>query len=315
MNSSELTLFGLLLIIASQTSYTSYRMWRQNTHARNNDIFVDTSVLMDGRIVAIAETGFVPGRLLVPRSVIGELQLLADQSDAEKRSRARRGLDVISELQKLETVECEIYNDDVRVPKGGGVDERLLDLAKAHGSMLCTIDFNLNKVASVQGIQVLNVNDLAKNLRMAYLPGDRLRIGLTDTGSDSHQAVGHVDDGTMVVVENARKKVGTTVEIEVIRSLQTAAGRMLFAKLAEQSTKPAKRLSGAREAKSESNKKAAASIPKQSSSRSPRHSSGSRESSAPSNKHGAHSEGVQQARRPRSKKSKEDTLLELVDNQ
>lgn len=195
-------------------------------------IFVDTSVLIDGRIIAVAQSGFVGSdTLFIPRSVIGELQYLADNGDADKRTRARHGLDIVTELQNMIGVKAEIFQDGSRADEG--VDERLLYLAKKHKGAVCTIDYNLNKVAQVENITVLNVNDLAMSLRMAYLPGEKILLELTQNGQDSHQAVGHLTDGTMVVVEHASKFVGSTVEIEFIRSLQTAAGKMMFAKLVD----------------------------------------------------------------------------------
>src|SRR5690606_16740139 len=193
-------------------------------------VFVDTSVLIDGRIIAVAESGFLTRPLYIPRSVVGELQFLADNADSEKRTRARHGLDIINQLQSIPTIKTVIFPDGVKADEG--VDNRLLSLAKKHSGALCTIDYNLNKVAVVEGIEVLNVNELAKSLRMAYLPGERARIELTQKGNDQHQAVGHLEDGTMVVVEHASKYIGTFAEVEFIRSLQTAAGKMMVAKLA-----------------------------------------------------------------------------------
>jgi uncharacterized protein YacL len=194
-------------------------------------IFVDTSVLIDGRIMAVAKSGFISGKIYIPRSVIGELQFLADNADNDKRTKARYGLDIVTELQHLPELDVDIFQDGARAEEG--VDERLLKLAKQYHGSICTIDYNLNKVAQVEGIVVQNVNDLAMNLRMAYLPGEKILLDLTQKGNDSHQAVGHLKDGTMVVVERAAKSVGKTVEVEFIRSLQTAAGKMMFAKLAE----------------------------------------------------------------------------------
>ena len=206
-------------------------------------IFVDTSVLIDGRIIAVAQSGFIDGVLSIPRSVIGELQFLADHADTDKRSRARHGLDVVTELQKMPGVKVEIFQDGSKAEEG--VDERLLKLAKQYDGAICTIDYNLNKVAQVENIAVLNVNDLAMNLRMAYLPGEKILLELTQKGQDAHQAVGHLADGTMVVIEHASSFIGQTVEIEFIRSLQTAAGKMMFAKMttdkkiaAKQSNRP-----------------------------------------------------------------------------
>lgn len=232
MNTIEYISVALLSVIAAQTTFLTYKSQKTDQRRTNTDIFVDTSVLMDGRIVPIAETGFIPGRLVIPRSVVGELQLLADTGDSDKRERARRGLDVLKQLQVIEGIDVMILQDGSRASEG--VDERLLKHAKSSGGAIATIDFNLNKVAAVEGIHVLNVNELARTLRMSYLPGERISLELTTTGSDSHQAVGHLNDGTMVVVEHAKKYIGSTVDVEIIRSLQTAAGRMMFARISNQ---------------------------------------------------------------------------------
>lgn len=191
-------------------------------------ILLDTSVLIDGRIVPIARTGFIGGTLVIPRSVVGELQFLADAADHDKRARARFGLDVVAELQGMPNVDVVILQDGSKADEG--VDERLLKLAKQHGSAICTLDYNLNKVALVEEITILNVNELAQSIRMAYLPGEKLMLELVQKGQDSHQAVGYLPDGTMVVVEHASRLMGQAVEVEITRSLQTAAGKMMFAK-------------------------------------------------------------------------------------
>jgi uncharacterized protein YacL len=160
---------------------------------------------------------------------------MADHADTEKRSRARHGLDIVTELQNMPGIKVEIFQDGSRAEEG--VDERLLKLAKQYNGSICTIDFNLNKVAQVEGIKVLNVNDLAMSLRMAYLPGEKMLLELTGKGQDGHQAVGHLIDGTMVVVEHASSQIGKTVEVEFIRSLQTAAGKMMFAKMVDSKNK------------------------------------------------------------------------------
>lgn len=227
----ELLIIIVLLAVAVETTYLVVRTFRKERMAILAPVFVDTSVLIDGRIVAVAESGFLTRPLYIPRSVVGELQFLADNADSEKRSRARHGLDVISQLQALPLVKTVIFPDGVKADEG--VDNRLLMLAKKHSGSLCTIDYNLNKVAVVEGIEVLNVNELTKSLRMAYLPGERGKIELTQKGNDQHQAVGHLEDGTMVVVEHAYKQIGSIVEVEFIRSLQTAAGKMMFAKLVQ----------------------------------------------------------------------------------
>lgn len=222
----------ILLVLAVEVTYLVAVNTKRLSHKKEiKPIFVDTSVLMDGRIIAVAQSGFILGQLSIPRSVIGELQFLADNSDSEKRSRARHGLDVITELQAMPDVKIEIFQDGSKAKEG--VDERLLNLAKKYQGSICTIDYNLNKVARVEGIAVLNVNDLAMSLRMAYLPGEKMNLELTAKGQDAHQAVGHLTDGTMVVVEHASSYIGKMVEIEFIRSLQTAAGKMMFAKVVE----------------------------------------------------------------------------------
>jgi len=236
----EIILLIGVILVAAETTYLVATQTGKTKHTKNKQtpIFVDTSVLIDGRIISIAESGFITSTLYIPRSVVGELQFLADNGDADKRSRARHGLDVVSELQGMSRVKAEIFNDGTKAEEG--VDNRLLKLAKQYKGMICTIDFNLNKVAQVEGIQVLNVNDLAMTLRMAYLPGEKTKLELTQKGNDQHQAVGHLADGTMVVVEHASQYIGKTVEIEFIRSLQTAAGKMMFARVAGSNQKQAR---------------------------------------------------------------------------
>jgi uncharacterized protein YacL len=220
----------ILIIILLESSYLIATNTKKLSHKKDNKpIFVDTSVLIDGRIIAVAESGFIMNKLYIPRSVVGELQYLADNADSEKRSRARHGLDNVSTLQQMTNIDVDIFQDGNKAEEG--VDERLLKLAKQHNGSVCTIDYNLNKVAQVEKIPVLNVNDLAMKLRMAYLPGEKMLLELTQKGQDSHQAVGHLADGTMVVVEHANSQIGRQVEIEFVRSLQTAAGKMMFARL------------------------------------------------------------------------------------
>lgn len=200
---------------------------RTKTKKLQYPCFIDTSVLMDGRITHAAITGFVPRQMVIPKSVLAELQLLADGSDSDKRTRARQGLDVAKGLQEVPSVEVTILDDG---DASKGVDQQLIDLAKKHKGSICTIDYNLNKVATVEGVIVLNINELAKELRMSYLPGEQMSLTIIQKGNDAHQGVGYLTDGTMVVVEQAQRDVGKQIEVEFIRSLQTAAGRMLFAK-------------------------------------------------------------------------------------
>ncbi len=197
-----------------------------------NPVFIDTSVLMDGRISAAMTTGFVPETLVIPRSVLAELQLLADGSDSEKRSRARHGLDIAAWLQES-SKDAQVFDDGKAAE---GVDNQLLMLAKKYGGSIMTIDFNLNKVATAEGIQVLNINELAQQLRMNHLPGERVSLKIIQKGDNPHQGVGFLSDGTMVVVEQASSDINKQVEVEFVRSLQTAAGRMLFAKKIKKDT-------------------------------------------------------------------------------
>lgn len=240
----EFIILAVLLLVAAEATYLVATQFIKNRRMALAPVFVDTSVLIDGRITAIAASGFMNRPLYIPRSVVGELQFLADTGDSDKRARARHGLDIINELQSMPRVTVTIFADGVRAKEG--VDNRLLKLAKSHGGAVCTIDYNLNKVAVVEGIEVLNVNDLAKTLRMAYLPGEKAFIELTQKGNDSHQAVGHLDDGTMVVVEQANKLIGSKAEVEFTRALQTAAGKMMFAKIVaigdSDKNKPSKRM-------------------------------------------------------------------------
>ena len=239
MQLSTLVLLIITLIILGEVSYLLARLPRNTLKTKGRALLVDTSVLMDGRITAVAKTGFIGYTLVIPRSVVGELQFLADHADSDKRARARYGLDVVTELQAMDEVEVELLQDGSKAREG--VDERLLSLAKQHGAWLLTIDYNLNKVAAVEGIGVLNINELAQSIRMAHLPGEHLTLALLQKGQDAHQAVGHLPDGTMVVVEQASSQLGRTCEVEIIRNLQTAAGKMIFAKLVKKpATQPAK---------------------------------------------------------------------------
>lgn len=239
MDPLELIILIVSLAILAEVTFLLSKQSRQSLSRRAaRGVLVDTSVLIDGRILPVVETGFIGDTLIIPRSVIGELQFLADNADHEKRSRARYGLDAVTTLQASDKVDVQILQDGSKAAEG--VDERLLNLAKKHNALVCTLDYNLSKVAAVEGIQVLNLNELAQSIRMAYLPGERLSIDLVQKGQDSHQAVGYLSDGTMVVVEHANKLLGQSVEIEVIRSLQTAAGKMMFARLVGEQPKAQK---------------------------------------------------------------------------
>lgn len=223
----EILISVALTAILAQTSYLTYRMAQKNTTSKG-DILLDTSILIDGRILAIARSGLVSSRLIITRSVIRELQFMADKADHDKRERARYGLEVIEKLQELPTTTVEIREDGATSEHG--VDEQLIILAQKSGAKLCTIDYNLNKAARVQSVEIVNINELAHALRVIHLPGERIEVELVQPGQDKKQAVGYLDDGTMVVVDDSRELIGQTVPVELTRVLQTAAGRMMFAR-------------------------------------------------------------------------------------
>jgi len=192
---------------------------------------LDTSVLIDGRIADIAESGFVDGRLIVPQFVLHELQLVADSADSAKRNRGRRGLDVVQRLQKMPRVELEVSGQDF--PAVREVDLKLIELAKLQRAKIVTNDFNLNKLAQVQGVEVLNINELANSLKPVVLPGEVMRVFILKEGKEHNQGVAYLDDGTMVVVDNARRLISKTVDITVTSVLQTTAGKMIFGRYDE----------------------------------------------------------------------------------
>ena len=192
---------------------------------------LDTSVIIDGRIADIAETGFLDGVLVIPNFVLRELQLVADSADSLKRNRGRRGLDILQRVQKIATVQVVIIDDDF--PAVREVDLKLIELAKLHDGKIITNDFNLNKVAQLQGVEVLNINELANSLKPIVLPGEIMKVFILKEGKEYNQGVAYLDDGTMVVVDNARKMIGKNIEIAVTSVLQTTAGKMIFGKYDE----------------------------------------------------------------------------------
>jgi uncharacterized protein YacL len=196
--------------------------------AKRSPKILDTSVIIDGRISDICEAGFIEGTLIVPQFVLRELQLVADSSDSLKRNRGRRGLDILQRLQKISSVQVQIVEDDF--PHIRAVDMKLIELAKALDAKIITNDFNLNKIAQLQGVTVLNVNELANALRPVVLPGETMRVFILKEGKEYNQGVAYLDDGTMVVVDNARKMISKTIDIAVTSVLQTTAGRMIFGK-------------------------------------------------------------------------------------
>jgi len=189
---------------------------------------LDTSVIIDGRIADIAETGFLDGVIVTPQFVLRELQLVADSSDSLKRNRGRRGLDILQRLQKVANLQIQIVEDDF--PAIREVDLKLIELAKMYEGKIITNDFNLNKVAQLQGVEVLNINELANSLKPIVLPGETMRVFILKEGKEYNQGVAYLDDGTMVVVDNARKMIGKTIDVSVTSVLQTTAGKMIFGK-------------------------------------------------------------------------------------
>jgi uncharacterized protein YacL len=192
-------------------------------------VILDTSAIIDGRVADVAETGFLARRLIVPRFVLHELQQVADSADALRRNRGRRGLEVLNRLQQSQRVQVEILDGDGT--SGDDVDRRLVQLARQLGHPLMTNDFNLNRVGEIQGVEILNLNELANAVKTLLLPGEKLHVQLIQEGKEPGQGVGYLDDGTMIVVEQGRDRIESTVTVTVTRVLQTVAGRMIFATL------------------------------------------------------------------------------------
>lgn len=229
----------ILFVILAETTILVAKPKNPLVRTAKRKIYVDSSALMDGRILEVAKTGFLDDEFIIPRSVLREMQTLADGKDSLKRERARFGLDVANELERVVHITTTILQDDLEHVK---VDERLIELARENkGSAILTLDYNLNKVATTEGITVLNVNELAQSIRVQYLPGEIHTIKITTKGSNPKQGVGHLPDGTMVVVGNASDKIDQEITVELIRYRQTAAGRMVFAKLyPEETSEPPK---------------------------------------------------------------------------
>jgi uncharacterized protein YacL len=192
---------------------------------------LDTSVIIDGRVADIVETGFLDGTLVVPQFVLKELQFIADSSDALKRNRGRRGLDILHRIQKMAGV--EVIVSDLDFPEVKEVDLKLIELARSLLGRIVTNDFNLNKVAQLRGVEVLNINELANALKPVVLPGELMSVFILKEGKEYNQGVAYLDDGTMVVVDNARSRIGRHLDIVVTSVLQTTAGRMIFGRHAE----------------------------------------------------------------------------------
>ncbi len=192
---------------------------------------LDTSVIIDGRIADIAETGFLDGSLVIPQFVLRELQLVADSADSMKRNRGRRGLDILQRIQKMAQLSVQILEDDF--PNVRDVDMKLIELAKAYDCKIITNDFNLNKIAQLHGVEVLNINELANALKPIVLPGEIMRVFILKEGKEYNQGVAYLDDGTMVVVDGAKKMISKTIDVAVTSVLQTTAGKMIFGRFDE----------------------------------------------------------------------------------
>ena len=194
-----------------------------------NGVLLDTSVIIDGRIADIARTGFIAGPMLVPSFVLSELQHVADSSDGLRRQRGRRGLEILNRLQKDPIISMRITDLDVEGVRE--VDDKLVILAKQLRSKVLTNDYNLNRVAELQGVSVLNINELANAVKAVFLPGETLEVDVIQKGKEAGQGVGYLDDGTMVVIEDGEVRIGKVILVTVTKVLQTAAGRMIFARL------------------------------------------------------------------------------------
>jgi uncharacterized protein YacL len=224
---------GLLVGIAKSNllDLAAFGLFADTSQPESSEKILDTSVLIDGRIADIAESGFLDGVLVIPQFVLHELQLVADSAESAKRNRGRRGLDIVQRLQKMPNVEVQVSSVDF--PAVREVDLKLIEMAKAERAKIMTNDFNLNKLAQVQGVEVLNINELANALKPVVLPGETMRVFILKEGKEYNQGVAYLDDGTMVVVDNARRLISKTVDITVTSVLQTTAGKMIFGKYDE----------------------------------------------------------------------------------
>jgi uncharacterized protein YacL len=230
--------FGIMLFVMRQTDIVgvlrsifgrhSGDPTQPGNYQSGKTILLDTSVIIDGRIADIAHTGFLPGSLLIPRFVLNELQYIADSPDSMRRQRGRRGMEVLSSLQKEPNISVRISDIDVEGMRE--VDDKLVVLARQLKCPILTNDYNLNRVAELQGVTILNINELANAVKSVVLPGELMSIQIIQEGKEANQGVGYMDDGTMVVVENGNKFLNQTKTVTVSKVLQTAAGRMIFAK-------------------------------------------------------------------------------------
>ena len=215
-----------------------WKLFSKGLPQSENTKILDTSVIIDGRIADITETGFVEGPLLIPQFVLNELQHIADSSDPIKRTRGKRGLEVLHHIQKQVNVDVRIVDTDYPMIKE--VDPKLIELAKEVRGKIVTNDSNLNKVAVLQGIEVLNINELANSLKPIVLPGEEMNVKILKEGKEMGQGVAYLDDGTMIVVDNGKRQMGRTIDVIVTSVLQTPAGRMIFARLKEEAGREVK---------------------------------------------------------------------------
>jgi uncharacterized protein YacL len=216
-----------------EVQLSGWNLFSKNPPGGEHAKILDTSVIIDGRISDITETGFLEGPLLIPQFVLNELQHIADSSDPVKRTRGKRGLEVLQHIQKQANVDVRIVDKDF--PSVRDVDAKLIELAKEVRGKILTNDSNLIKVAQLQGIEVLNINELANSLKPVVLPGEEMNVKILKEGKEMGQGIAYLDDGTMIVVDNGRKQIGKTLDVLVTSVLQTPAGRMIFARLKEDS--------------------------------------------------------------------------------
>lgn len=227
----EIIILLVVLGVFSETTFLTIKKISEKTNRLKGrrKVFVDTSALIDGRILEVARTGFLYDEFVVPKSVTRELQLLADGKELEKRNRARDGLNVVNELERVEYIDTTIMDDSYLGRMV--VDERLMVLARENRGVILTCDYNLEKVAETEGIQILNINDLSMTLENKYHQGDKLRLKIVEKGHNPWQGVGHLEDGTMVVVDGAGDKIGKELDITIMKFHQTSSGRMIFAEV------------------------------------------------------------------------------------
>jgi uncharacterized protein YacL len=225
---------GLLLGVSKGKAISLIDIFRffRGQGIEENLKILDTSVIIDGRIADVCESGFLEGVFILPQFILQELQYIADSPDSIKRARGRRGLDVLHKIQKMSQITVRIIDEDF--PKVKEVDAKLVALARLMNAKVITNDFNLNKIAELQGVPVLNINELANSLKPVVLPGETMKIFILKEGKEYNQGVAYLDDGTMVVIENARKLIGKNADVTVTSVLQTTAGRMIFSKLKEE---------------------------------------------------------------------------------